>query len=116
MTLKRTELEYLDFSNVSDGARLAAVHPGEVLLHDFLQPLAITQKRLALALNIPPRRISMIIHGTRSITADTALRLARFFGTTPEFWLALQASYDMETTREKISAILASIQRFSVTH
>jgi addiction module HigA family antidote len=113
MALKRNELNMMDFSDVSDGTRLAPVHPGEVLLQDFMEPLDVTQYRLAVTISVPPRRINEIVHGKRAITADTALRLGHFFGTTPEFWLALQASYDTETARAKISAVLASIPTFS---
>jgi addiction module HigA family antidote len=116
MAIKRAELETMDFSDVATGVRLAPVHPGEVMLHDFLEPLGISQYRLALAISVPPRRINEIVHGNRAITADTALRLGRFFGTTPDFWMSLQASYDTETTREKIAAILAPIQKFSVAN
>lgn len=70
--------------------RLAPIHPGEVLLEDFLKPLELTQYRLAKSLSVPARRINKIVHGTRAISADTALRLARFFGTSEHFWLNLQ--------------------------
>ncbi|MGD0585842.1 MAG: HigA family addiction module antitoxin [Oryzomonas sp.] len=96
MTIKRDELEKMDYSDVSDGTKLAPVHPGEVLQHDFMEPLGVTQHRLAVTIGVPPRRINEIVHHKRGITADTALRLARFFGTTPDFWTSLQASYDME--------------------
>ena len=113
MTIKRSELDNIDFSDVSNGERLAPVHPGEVLLHDFMEPLEVTQYRLAVTISVPPRRINEIVHGKRAITADTALRLGQFFGTTPEFWMALQASYDTETTKEKIASVLATIPKFS---
>ncbi|MDY0385250.1 MAG: HigA family addiction module antitoxin [Geobacter sp.] len=113
MTITRDKLDTMDFSDVSDGTRLAPVHPGEVLLYDFMEPLEVTQYRLAVTISVPPRRINEIVHGKRAITADTALRLGQFFGTTPEFWMALQASYDTETAREKIATVLASIPLFS---
>lgn len=72
------------------------IHPGEVLLDDFLEPFELSQYRLAQDISVPPRRINKIVHGTRSITADTALRLARYFGTSEQFWLNLQAHYDLE--------------------
>lgn len=85
---------------------LPNIHPGEVLREEFLIPLGISQYRLAKAIGVPPMRISEICAGKRSITADTALRLARALGTTPSFWLALQASYDTEAVmREKGEAI-----------
>ena len=82
--------------------RLPPVHPGEVLLEDFLAPLGVTQYRLAKGLNVPPRRINEIVHGKRAITADTALRLARFFGTSERFWLNLQTGYDLEVERDRL--------------
>jgi addiction module HigA family antidote len=83
--------------------RLAPVHPGEVLQEDFLAPLGVTQYRLAKSLSVPPRRINEIVHGKRAITADTALRLARFFGTSERFWLNLQTGYDLEVERDRLS-------------
>lgn len=82
--------------------RLAPVHPGEVLLEDFLVPLGLTQYALARGLNVPPRRINEIVHAKRAITADTALRLGRFFGTSERFWLNLQTIYDLEIERERL--------------
>ena len=81
--------------------RLDPVHPGEVLLHEFLEPLALTQYRLAKHLKVPARRINEIVHGTRAVSADTALRLARFFGTSDRFWLNLQAAYDLDVERDR---------------
>jgi addiction module HigA family antidote len=75
---------------------LPPIHPGEILLEEFLKPMGITQYRLAKDTSVDPRRINEIVHGSRAITADTALRLGRFFGTSPEFWLNLQAHYDLE--------------------
>ena len=76
--------------------RLAPVHPGEVLLEEFLRPMEISQYRLAKDLNVPPRRINEIVHGIRAVSADTALRLARYFETSERFWLNLQAQYDLD--------------------
>jgi addiction module HigA family antidote len=78
------------------------VHPGEVLLEEFLAPLAISQNRLARDIGVPPRRINEIVHGNRAITADTALRLARYFGTSAGFWMGLQADYDLEEARKRL--------------
>lgn len=86
--------------------KLAPVHPGEVLLEDFPGPLGISQYRLAHDISVPPRRINEIVHGTRSVTADTALRLARYFGTTERFWLNLQARFDLEEQRDRLGARL----------
>lgn len=88
-------------------AKLAPIHPGEVLLVDFLEPLALSQYRLAQDVSVPPRRINEIVHGTRAVTADTALRLARYFGTTDRFWLNLQARFDLETQRDALGPRLA---------
>ena len=78
------------------------IHPGEVLLEEFLKPMGISQYRLAKDTNVDPRRINEIVHGQRSITADTALRLSRFFGTSERFWLNLQARYDLELQKMEL--------------
>jgi antitoxin HigA-1 len=83
--------------------KLAPVHPGEILWEEFMQPLKISQNRLGRELRVPPRRINEIVHAKRAVTADTALRLSRFFGTTAEFWLGLQADYDLDVARDKLS-------------
>ena len=85
-----------DLSAVDSGARLAPVHPGEVLRHEFLEPLSLSSHALAIALRVPANRISAILAGRRAVTAQTALRLARHFGTTPGFWLNLQQAYELE--------------------
>jgi addiction module HigA family antidote len=82
------------------------VHPGEILLEEFLKPLGMSQYRLAKGISVPPRRINEIVHGKRSITADTALRLARFFGTSDRFWLNLQTRYDLEVEKERLGDLL----------
>jgi len=86
--------------------KLHSVHPGEVLLEEFLKPMGISQNRLALSIAVPTRRINEIVLGKRGITADTALRLAKFFGSSAEFWLGLQAQYDLEVTAEKLGGRL----------
>jgi addiction module HigA family antidote len=83
--------------------KLPAVHPGEILLEDFMKPLALTQYRLAKDLGVPRLRISQIVRGQRAVTTDTALRLARYFGTSGEIWLRLQAQYDLEVAEEKFA-------------
>jgi len=88
--------------------KLDPIHPGEVLLADFLEPLDVSQYRLAHSISVPPRRINEIVHGKRAVTADTALRLARFFGTSAQFWLNLQARYDLEIERDRLGARLKS--------
>jgi antitoxin HigA-1 len=86
--------------------KLAPIHPGEILLEEFLKPLDLTQYRLAKSLSVPPRRINEIVQGKRSITADTALRLARFFGNSERFWLNLQTTYDLERERDNLAGRL----------
>src|ERR687888_291876 len=85
-----------------DPRKLAPVHPGEILLEEFLTPLGLSQYRLARDTSVPPRRINEIVRGSRAITADTALRLARYFGTTERFWLNLQAHYDLEVEKGRL--------------
>ena len=85
---------------------MAPIHPGEVLLEDFLKPMGLSQYRLAKGISVPPRRINEIVLEKRSITADTALRLARFFGTSERFWLNLQNRYDLERERDRLGAAL----------
>jgi antitoxin HigA-1 len=82
--------------------KLAPVHPGEVLLEEFLTPLGLSQYRVAREMTVPPRRINEIVHGTRGVSADTALRLARYFGTSEHFWLNLQTHYDLEVERDRL--------------
>jgi addiction module HigA family antidote len=82
--------------------KLAPIHPGEILLAEFLAPLALSQYRLAHDLSVPPRRINEIVHGKRGITADTALRLGRYFGTSAQFWLNLQTRYDLEVESDRL--------------
>lgn len=86
------------------------IHPGEILEQDFMKPLGVSQNGLAIALGVPAPRIHEIVHGRRAITADTALRLARYFGTTDRFWLAMQAGYDLEVARRALGPQLDRIQ------
>lgn len=78
------------------------IHPGEILLEEFLEPLGITQYRLARDISVPPRRVNEIVHGLRSITADTSLRLARYFGMSEGFWLNLQVRHDLEREKDRL--------------
>ncbi len=80
------------------------VHPGEILSEEFLKPLGLSMNQLALALRVPGNRVNAIVAGQRGITADTALRLGRYFGTSPQFWINLQARYDLESTKDKLAA------------
>lgn len=88
--------------------KLSPVHPGEVLFEEFLAPAGLSQYRLAKDISVPPRRINEIVHGKRSVTADTALRLARCFGTSPRFWLNLQAQYDLDVESDRLGERLDS--------
>jgi len=82
--------------------KLSPVHPGEILLEEFLEPMGISQYRLAKDISVPPRRINEIVHGKRAISADTALRLSRYFGMSEMFWINLQARYDLEVQKDEL--------------
>ncbi len=86
--------------------KIKSIHPGEILMEEFLIPFNITQYRLAKDIAVAPRRVNEIVHKTRAITADTALRLGKYFGTSPQFWLNLQSRYELETQEEALSDIL----------
>ena len=86
--------------------KLAPIHPGEILLEEFLEPMDITQYRLAKDISVPARRINEIVHGTRRVSADTALRLSKYFGTTERFWMNLQTRYDLEVEKDRLGARL----------
>ncbi|WP_431835877.1 HigA family addiction module antitoxin [Cellulomonas sp. Y8] len=93
--------------------KIAPIHPGEVLQEEFLDGFGITQHKLAVSIGVPPRRINEIVHGKRSVSADTALRLAKFFGTSAQFWLSLQARYDLDLAEDRLAdqiAVIAPIQ------
>lgn len=81
---------------------ISPIHPGEILIEEFLKPMGISQYRLAKDISVPPRRINEIVHGSRGVTADTALRLGRYFGVSPQFWLNLQAHFDLALAEEQI--------------
>ncbi len=93
--------------------KLQLVTPGEILLEEWLKPMGVSQYRLAVEIGVPPRRINEIVHGKRAITADTALRLARFFGTDAQSWLNLQSHYDMEKAQLETSKVLQKIVPWS---
>lgn len=86
--------------------KMEPLHPGEVLLEEFLAPMSLSQNRLALDIGVPPRRINEIVLGKRRITADTALRLARYFGMSPQFWLGLQMDYDLDLEEDRLAGRL----------
>jgi addiction module HigA family antidote len=83
--------------------KLPPIHPGEILIEEFLKPMGLSQYRLAKDISVPPRRINEIVHGKRSISADTVMRLGRFFGMSPQFWLNLQTRFDLELTEDLLS-------------
>ncbi len=91
---------------MSDETLLAPIHPGEILLEEFLEPMTISQYRLAKDIGVPPRRINEIVQGKRAISVDTALRLARYFGLSERFWLNLQTRYDVEVEKDKLNGRL----------
>ena len=94
--------------------KMSPVHPGEVLVEDFIDGFGITQHRLAVSIGVPPRRINEILHGKRAITADTALRLGKYFGTSPQFWLNLQTHYDLDLACDGASEQIEAITPLEV--
>ena len=90
--------------------RMQSIHPGEILMADFIEGFGITQNKLAVAIGVPPRRINEIVHDKRGITADTAMRLAKYFGTSAEFWMNLQAHYELRTQARDLESQLALIK------
>ncbi len=97
-------------------SELTPIHPGEILLEEFLKPLGISQYALAKAVEVPARRINEIVHGKRSVTADTDLRLCRYFGLSDGYWLRGQARYDTEVAKTTMAGVLARIRRYDETH
>jgi addiction module HigA family antidote len=96
--------------------KLEPIHPGEILLEEFLEPMGITQYRLAKDISVPARRINEIVHGNRGISADTALRLSKYFGTTERFWMNLQTRYDLEVEKDRLGSRLdAEVQRLAAS-
>lgn len=108
MAIDRKALAGMDFSALATGRKLKPVHPGEVLLKDFIEPMGLTRYKVAKSLNVPQRRIDEICAGQRAISADTALRLGRLFGLDPQVWMNLQAQYDLEVaergSRRRVTA------------
>ena len=94
--------------------RIEPIHPGEVLMEDFIEGFGITQNKLAVAIGVPPRRINEIVHGKRAITADTALRLGRYFGVEAQFWLNLQTRYELELAQDRVAEQIAAITPLQV--
>lgn len=94
--------------------KIAPIHPGEVLMEDFIEGFGITQHKLAVSIGVPPRRINEIVHGKRGITADTALRLAKYFGTSAEFWINLQSHYDLDRAEDRAGEQIDAIKPLQV--
>ena len=101
-------------STITDNGMIEPIHPGEILMEDFIEGFGITQNKLAVSIGVPPRRINEIVHGKRGITADTAIRLARFFGTSEEFWMNLQSGYELRLERRALRDQVASITPLKV--
>lgn len=98
----------------TENDRIDPIHPGEILIEDFIQGFGITQNKLAVSIGVPPRRINEIVHGKRGITADTAIRLARYFGTSEEFWMNLQSNYELRIERRALRDKVAAITPLKV--
>lgn len=105
MSISSTTTEGTDMAD-----KILPIHPGEILLEEFIGPMGITQNKLAVSIGVPPRRINEIVHGKRRITADTALRLGRYFGMTAQFWINLQTRYDLEVEMDALGDSLDRIQ------
>ena len=114
MTVQRSALRKTEFGEVATGRRLKPVHPGEVLQRDFIEPMGLTRYRVAKSINVPQRRIDEICSSQRAISADTALRLGRLFGVEPQFWMSLQAQYDLEVAerglRKRLNAEVTPLE------
>lgn len=109
MSIDRNQIETLDVSEVTTGELLRPIHPGEVLREEFLQPLGMTAHALAICLQVPAPRINDIVRERRAVTVDTALRLAKYFGTSAQFWMGLQTDFDMAQARASMTEALARI-------
>ena len=112
MSIKLEELAGMDFSDVAEGDMLLPVHPGEMLREEFMIPLGLSANALAIALQVPAPRINDIVREKRGIRADTAVRLARFFGISAGFWLGLQADYDRRMAEIKLADVLTRIHQY----
>jgi len=107
LALERRRLRSL--TTTETNSKHAPVHPGEVLMEDFIEGFGITQNKLAVAIGVPPRRINEIVHGKRAVTADTALRLGKYFGVSAQFWLNLQTQYDLDVAEDRLSMQIDAI-------
>lgn len=104
----------LNSSTTTESDLIEPIHPGEILMEDFIEGFGITQNKLAVSIGVPPRRINEIVHGKRGITADTAIRLARYFGTSEEFWMNLQSNYELRIVRRELRDKVAEITPLKV--
>ncbi|MES1981812.1 MAG: HigA family addiction module antitoxin [Pseudomonadota bacterium] len=102
MTIQREELSTMDYGDIVAGERLAPVHPGEILLHDYIEPMGLTRYKVAKFISVPQRRIDEICIGKRAVTADTAMRLGRLFGMSAQTWMNLQSQYDLEVAEQEL--------------
>ncbi len=109
MAIRRETITGTDFSDVSTGRRLAPVHPGDILLKEFIEPMGISRYRVAKNIGVPQRRVDLICRCESAVTADIALRLAQLFGTSAEFWVNLQAQYDLEQARAAAGRQIADV-------
>ncbi|MDC4232580.1 HigA family addiction module antitoxin [Actinomyces sp. B33] len=101
-------------STITDGDMIEPIHPGEILMEDFIEGFGITQNKLAVSIGVPPRRINEIVHGKRGITADTAIRLAKYFGTSAELWMNLQSNYELRRERRALRHQIDTIEPLRV--
>ncbi|MCF2588517.1 HigA family addiction module antitoxin [Brevibacterium sp. UCMA 11752] len=101
-------------STTTESDLIEPIHPGEILMEDFIEGFGITQNKLAVSIGVPPRRINEIVHGQRGITADTSIRLARYFGTSEEFWMNLQSNYELRLGRRALGEKVAAIMPLAV--
>jgi antitoxin HigA-1 len=108
MTIRRSDVGTTKFGNILSGRRLAAVHPGDVLLKEFIEPLGLTRYRVAKSIGVAQRRLDEICSGKRAVTADTAIRLGRFFSVEPQLWMNLQAQYDLEAAEQRLGPTVRS--------
>ena len=102
MSIQREQVNTMKFGNVVSGEKLAPIHPGEILLHDFIEPMGLTRYKVAKFTSVPQRRIDEICAGNRAVTADTAMRLGRLFGMSAQTWMNLQAQYDLEVAENEL--------------
>lgn len=109
MGIAREDLHNIDLSDIETGELLPLVHPGEILLKEFLAPLGTSQNQCARDIKVPARRINEIVLGKRTLTADTAIRLAKYFGTSTKFWMGLQDNYDLELAGSSLQDVISEI-------